>query len=292
MAHFTANQSTMEAICDTAENGRTIMVHIVDFDIMDGIQWPALMEALYNSNIGVGHMRITAIKWDQKVYSYWKHTGRRLCKHAESMGIPFSFEEKELKDVNSVCAEKDEMIIANCMWRLPHMSHDRSKQKLSDFFNGVRCLRPAILTVGRGAECESNSPDVFSRFVHGLQYSCAMFDSLEAELAEHPLARESIEKLLIGPAVMHMMPCQQNMIHGDQLKTADIPLQSGYKVGVISERNVCQARAIISRQAGKYYGVQVMRDGRLSLTWASVPLLSVNVYVYCRPAHIKLGIRQ
>ncbi|KAF5740304.1 nodulation-signaling pathway 2 protein [Tripterygium wilfordii] len=55
--HFTANQAILEAV---AQDRR---VHIVDYDIMEGIQWASLMQALVSRKDGapVPHLRITAL---------------------------------------------------------------------------------------------------------------------------------------------------------------------------------------------------------------------------------------
>ncbi|GLJ10706.1 hypothetical protein SUGI_0133480 [Cryptomeria japonica] len=273
MAHFTANQSIMEAVkAASHDRNSKKRIHIVDFDIMEGMQWPPLMEAMIANKIAVGHLKITAIKWEEDELM-GKHTGRRLCEYAESLGIPFTFHENELKDLNNIYLEEEEIVMANCMSELPHMSTQRSKAKVSEFIHGVSCLRPAILTVGVGAsfECESNF--FFSRFVQCLQYSCAMLDSLEAEVAEHPLARAVIERIFIAPMIMRTLACQEK---GSNV--ADIAFHAGFKVGAVSEENRIQARALISRQAGKCYGLEGRGDGGLCLTWASIPLLCVYVW--------------
>ncbi|GLJ10707.1 hypothetical protein SUGI_0133490 [Cryptomeria japonica] len=282
MAHFTANQSIMEALMGAShdKNSRK-RIHIVDFDIMEGMQWPPLMEALNYNKIAVGHLRITAIKWGEDKLMAMQ-TGRRLCEYAESLGIPFAFHEKELKDLKSICLEEEEIVMANCMIELPHMSMRRSKAKVSEFIHGISCLRHAILTVGLGAPYEYESTYFFSRFVQCLQYSCAMVDSLEAEVAEHLLARAMIERTFTAPMVMRALVCQEK-----GLNVTDVAFQSGFKFGVLSEENRFQARALISRQAGKYYGLEGRGDGGLCLTWASIPLLCV--YVWDTPSPGPLG---
>ena len=79
--HFTANQYILEAVA-AAGGANDVRIHIIDFDIMEGMQWPPLMETLRNTgNNGVGHFRITAIKWeedDEECPLYSGHAGRRL----------------------------------------------------------------------------------------------------------------------------------------------------------------------------------------------------------------------
>eukprot|EP01018_Ginkgo_biloba_P039541 Gb_04433 [translate_table: standard] len=83
-AHFTANQFILESI------KKNIKIHIIDFDIVEGLQWAPLMEALKLE--GICHeIRTTAIKWAKSCgaisLSSVEETGRRLSEMAMSMGI-------------------------------------------------------------------------------------------------------------------------------------------------------------------------------------------------------------
>ncbi|KAG7015618.1 Scarecrow-like protein 18, partial [Cucurbita argyrosperma subsp. argyrosperma] len=79
--HLTANQAILEAIEDCG------MVHVVDFDIIHGVQWPPLMQALAE-RFASPMLRITAIGLD--LTSLLK-TGDRLSKFAHSLGLRFHF---------------------------------------------------------------------------------------------------------------------------------------------------------------------------------------------------------
>ncbi|KAK3030361.1 hypothetical protein RJ639_038317 [Escallonia herrerae] len=92
-AQFTANQATFEAIKDGNE------LHVVDFDIMEGIQWPPLMADLaLRKNVS---MRMTAIIMDPENARVVQNTGKRLSEFAESVNQPFKF------DQMIVCKEQD-----------------------------------------------------------------------------------------------------------------------------------------------------------------------------------------
>jgi hypothetical protein len=83
--HFTANQCILEAVAAVG-SANNMGIHIIDFDIMEGMQWSPLMEDLKNNkNYDVGHLIIIAIKWsedEEECLLYSGHTRRRLseCK--------------------------------------------------------------------------------------------------------------------------------------------------------------------------------------------------------------------
>ncbi|KAI5064831.1 hypothetical protein GOP47_0019526 [Adiantum capillus-veneris] len=74
--HFTANQAILEAV----EGEKS--VHIVDFEIMEGIQWPPFMQALVSRKGGPPQLRITAL--------FRPHAERGLAAVQET-GFPLPF---------------------------------------------------------------------------------------------------------------------------------------------------------------------------------------------------------
>lgn len=102
---FAANQAILEA----TEGDRDI--HIIDFNVMEGIQWPALMVDLVTRNSP--SLRITAVVMDGKAVTVHQ-TGRRLVEFAESIRLTLRFDQVELKDLEGLQVRKV-LVIANCM---------------------------------------------------------------------------------------------------------------------------------------------------------------------------------
>jgi hypothetical protein len=81
-SHFTANQAIQEAF------EREDRVHIVDLDIMQGLQWPGLFHILASRPGGPPRVRLTGLGASMEAL---EATGKRLSDFAETLGLPFEF---------------------------------------------------------------------------------------------------------------------------------------------------------------------------------------------------------
>lgn len=81
-SHFTANQVIQEAF------KREERVHIVDLDIMEGLQWPGLFHIFASRPGGPPHVRLTGLGASMEALVV---TGRRLSEFAGMLGLQFEF---------------------------------------------------------------------------------------------------------------------------------------------------------------------------------------------------------
>ncbi|XP_057841132.2 protein NODULATION SIGNALING PATHWAY 2 [Cryptomeria japonica] len=299
-AHFIANQSILEAI--PVQQAKTL--HILDFDIMEGMQWPPLIEALKSEAHKICHLKLTAVKWDDdddddddddgdgdgdgngnggnggdlgQFSLSCKDTGRRLSEYACSLGIPFSFQETQLENLkdNLSCSD-DEMVVVNCMWALPHML-ERSSKKLSRFVEGTCHLNPAILTLGTGPNgiLGHKKVNLLERFVRCLKNSCALFDSMEAGLPEqYGSARATMERLFMAPMICR--PIHYLSEDEEFIRVMDLPLQYGFAEGHISNKNTMNAK--LMAEEGEHYRMEIEGNNQLLLQWQSIPLTSISTW--------------
>lgn len=81
-SHFTANQAIQEAF------EREDRVHIIDLDIMQGLQWPGLFHILASRPGGPPFVRLTGLGNSSDAL---EATGKRLSDFAHKLGLPFEF---------------------------------------------------------------------------------------------------------------------------------------------------------------------------------------------------------
>lgn len=81
-SHFTANQAIQEAF------EREDRVHIIDLDIMQGLQWPGLFHILASRPGGPPFVRLTGLGNSTEAL---QATGKRLSDFADKLGLPFEF---------------------------------------------------------------------------------------------------------------------------------------------------------------------------------------------------------
>lgn len=81
-SHFTANQAIQEAF------EREDRVHIIDLDIMQGLQWPGLFHILASRPGGPPSVRLTGFGTSMDAL---EATGKRLSDFADKLGLPFEF---------------------------------------------------------------------------------------------------------------------------------------------------------------------------------------------------------
>ena len=81
-SHFTANQAIQEAF------EREERVHIIDLDIMQGLQWPGLFHILASRPGGPPRVRLTGLGASMEAL---EATGKRLSDFADTLGLPFEF---------------------------------------------------------------------------------------------------------------------------------------------------------------------------------------------------------
>ncbi|KAF2291746.1 hypothetical protein GH714_035415 [Hevea brasiliensis] len=125
MSNFFANQTIFKLA------QKATRLHIIDFGILYGFQWPCLIQRLSQRPGGPPKLRITGIELPQPGFrpaERVEETGRRLRRYCERFNVPFEYnviaqkwETIKYEDLN---INRDEMTVVNCLHRLRNLPDD------------------------------------------------------------------------------------------------------------------------------------------------------------------------
>ncbi|CAA2998814.1 scarecrow 21 [Olea europaea subsp. europaea] len=200
-AHFTANQAILQAFeMEEPNNNRTL--HIIDFDISYGFQWPSLMQSLSETATISNRISLKITGFGRNLEEL-QETETRLVSFAKTFhNLVFEFYGL-VRGSNPVKLKKkkNETVAVNLVF---HLNSLNSFSMISETLKYVHSLNPSTVVL---VEQEgSRSPHNFlSRFMESLHYFAALFDSLDNCLPLDSVERFQIEKNHLGKEIKHVM---------------------------------------------------------------------------------------
>ncbi|KAK9069975.1 hypothetical protein SSX86_010373 [Deinandra increscens subsp. villosa] len=201
-AHLTACSAIIEAVPTYVD-----LVYIVDFDILEGIQWPPIIEAMARIKKS---LIITSIKHDLDQDSQFDQTRRHLCNFARSLGVDLKVQEMGMTQLAKEMVERksrSEFTAFNCMIGLLHMGRTRKTTQVVSFLKVARghlAKNQGIITFGDDLEVERtrNYSDFSSFFNKNLAHYEALYESIEHGFPSYlNEARIAMETLFLAPSV-------------------------------------------------------------------------------------------
>ncbi|KAA8524208.1 hypothetical protein F0562_010632 [Nyssa sinensis] len=196
-SHFTANQAIFQAL----EGGD--QVHVIDLDIMQGLQWPGLFHILASRSRKIRSMRITGFGSSIELL---EATGRRLADFANSLGLPFEFHPLEGKignitDLSQLGVRMGETTVVHWMH---HCLYDITGSDLRTL-RLLTLLRPKLMTIVEQDLNLSHGGSFLGRFVEALHYYSALFDALGDGLGGDSMERHQVEQQLFGSEIKNIV---------------------------------------------------------------------------------------
>ncbi|XP_058226453.1 scarecrow-like protein 14 [Rhododendron vialii] len=191
-------------------------LHIIDFGILYGFQWPCLIQNLSVRPGGPPRVQITGIDFPQPGFrpsERVEETGRRLATYCERFGVPFQFNAiaKKWDNINldDLKIESDEVLVVNCLYRLRNVPDETVAENCprDGVLNLVRRINPDMFIHGvlNGA---CNGPFFISRFREAIRVASSLFDMFEATVPREDEGRRMYEKEVWGRDIMNVIACE------------------------------------------------------------------------------------
>ncbi|KAF5732462.1 Scarecrow-like protein [Tripterygium wilfordii] len=282
-SHLTANQAILEAL----QVGQQA-IHILDLDIMHGLQWPPFMQALSDRSQCSQPPPMLRITGGGHDLTTLHRTGERLLKFAQSLGLTFQFQPLVLLNVNdldlilsSLSLLPDETLAVNCvlyLHRLLLKDRDSGSSKVEDlrlFLRKIKALNPRVVTVAERELGNHNEAVFLRRFVESLDHYSAIFESLEATLPPNSRERMAVEQIWFGREIAEMVAGEGE--RHQRLEWWETMLRSSGFVNVpLSPFALSQAKLLL-RLHYPCEGYQLhTHNNSFFLAWQNRPLFSVS----------------
>ena len=268
-SHFTANQAIFQAL-DGEDR-----VHIIDLDIMQGLQWPGLFHILASRSRKIRSMRITGFGSSSELL---ESTGRRLADFASSLGLPFEFHPVEGKigsvtELSQLGVRPSETIVVHWMH---HCLYDITGSDLGTL-RLLTQLRPKLITTIE--QDLSHAGSFLARFVEALHYYSALFDALGDGLGADSLERHTVEQQLLGYEIRNIVAV------GGPKRTGEVKVERwgdelrrvGFRPVSLRGNPAAQASLLLGMFPWRGYTL-VEENGSLKLGWKDLSLLTASAW--------------
>ncbi|OMO91195.1 Transcription factor GRAS [Corchorus olitorius] len=249
-------------------------VHVIDFGISYGFQWPCLIKRLSTRNGGPPKLKITGIDFPQPGFRPAERieaTGRRLRRCCENVNVPFEFnaiaKRWESIKVEDLKIGRDEFVVVNCMYRLKNLPDDSLvlNSPRNMVLKLIKRINPDIFIHGV-VNGNYNVPFFVTRFREALFHFSALFDIMEANAAREDPDRLVLEREIFGKDAM-------NVIAYEGVERVDRPetykqwqfrnKKVGFKQLPLDQKIVKRARATVKSDYHKDFDIEV--DGEWML---------------------------
>lgn len=279
-AHFTANQAILEAFAGHKQ------VHVIDFNLMHGLQWPALIQALALRPGGPPRLRLTGIGPPQPGGNdVLQEIGKKLRQLADTVKVEFEFRgvvAVKLDDIKPwmLQVRHGEAVAVNSVLQLHKLLFsDGPVRAIDEVLRSVRALKPKIFTIVEH-EANHNNPSFLGRFTEALHYYSTMFDSLEASNFPSESNEQVLAKLYLGREIYNIVACEdaaRTERHENLVQWRLRLLKAGFRPIQLGVNALKQASMLLTMFSGEGYRIEERLDC-LTLGWHARPLIAASAW--------------
>ncbi|CAN1282783.1 Scarecrow-like protein 33 [Linum perenne] len=282
MSNFFANRT----VFNLAENVSSL--HIIDFGILYGFQWPCLIQRLSERPGGPPKLRITGIDFPQPGFrptERVEETGRRLARYCERFSVPFEYkaiaQKWETITYEDLNIDPDETTVVNCLYRMRNLPDDTvAVESARDAVLGlIHRVRPQVFIHGI-ANGSYNAPFFVTRFREALFHYSSLFDMFEATVQREDDYRLLFEREMYGRDIMNVVACEgaervERPETYKQWQTRNT--RAGFRQLPLDEIILKKVRSTVKSEYDKDFGVDA--DGRWMLQgWKGRIIYGLSVW--------------
>ncbi|KAL2323415.1 hypothetical protein Fmac_027794 [Flemingia macrophylla] len=271
-AHFTSNQAIFEAVSHCE------IIHIIDLDIMQGLQWPAFFHILATRMEGPPQVTMTGMGASMELLV---ETGKQLSNFARRLGMSFKFHPIASKlgelDVSMLQVKPGEAVAVH--W-LQHSLYDATGPDWKTL-RLLEELEPRIITL---VEQDVNHGGAFlDRFVASLHYYSTLFDSLGAYLHHDDSNRHRVEHGLLSREINNVLAIGGPKRSGeDKFRQwrSELARHCLMQQVPMSANSMAQAQLILNMFSPAYGYNLAQVDGTLRLGWKDTSLYTASAWTW------------
>ncbi|KAK7261494.1 hypothetical protein RIF29_27807 [Crotalaria pallida] len=282
-----SNLLTTQTILRLVKNEGSL--HILDFGIAYGFQWPCIIRKLSQRQGGPPKLRMTGIDLPQPGFrpaERLEETGRRLGNYCKRFNVPFEYnciaQKWETIRLEDLKIDKSEITVVNCLYRL---------KNLPDETVSANCPRDALLKLLRKVNPNLflhgvvngtySAPFFLTRFREALFHFSSLFDMYEANVPREDTERVILEKGLLGRDAINVIACEgaERVERPETYKQWHVRnLRAGFKQLRLDRELVSEAKDMVKTEYHKDFVVD--EDGKwVLLGWKGRILNAFSAWV-------------
>ncbi|XP_066338691.1 scarecrow-like protein 14 [Miscanthus floridulus] len=243
-------------------------LHIVDYGLHSGFQWPELLRLLGTRDGGPPQVRVTSIDLPQPGFRPANHMaemGYRLTNCARELCVPLSFR-SVVAPWHTVCiddlnVEPDEVLVVNDLFNFRTLMDESiisdSPSPRDVVLSNIRKMKPDIFI--QAIVNGFYGTTFLSRFREALFYHSALFDMLDATMPRESQLRLVLERDIFGWVALNAIACEgeDRVERGETYKQWEVRNQrAGLRQLPLNGETVKMVRDMVKNQYHKDFVIE------------------------------------